>query len=249
MIVRSVDEGWGVVFHTSHGLLAQRIASHLESPRALPFWFETQIAIGAHDDLHRVYIAGKREHLTTAGAPRDFTLIPLREESRVEEMRDRIDEAYRKHTWIGLLQSKHADSLYRGEDVGSEMVAMLDAEAKRRLVAIKSLSVEEAALQQSYDWMRFCDRLSLILCGNDIPAMTRQLEISTDSSGKRSTIWQNEDEVVTIVPWPFVPEDFTLSIEYRSLKQLWFVDDADLGRQLREAIVDTRKFRMSLPGD
>ena len=32
--------------------------------RELPYWFETQVAIGVHDDLHLVYEKGKREHLT-----------------------------------------------------------------------------------------------------------------------------------------------------------------------------------------
>ncbi len=83
------------------------------------------------------------------------------DENRYAEMRDRIEEAYRKHTWIGILQSKHADVLYRSQNVSSEMVALLDVEAERRSAALKRLNVSESVLTEPYDWMQFCDRLSL----------------------------------------------------------------------------------------
>jgi len=244
MIVRSVDAGWTVVFHSSHGLLAQRLASHLDVEREFPFWFETQVAIGLHDDVHRVYAAGKCERLTMAGAPRDFTLVPMTAETRVSEMQTRIDDAYRKHSWLGVMQSKHAECLYCGEDTSSDMQQMLDTESERRETILKRLGIAAATVQRTYDWMHFCDRLSLILCGNDVPAMNRSLEITTDSEGSRSEIWQDEHERTRISPWPFLTETIELSIEQRTLKQLSLVDDAELGESLRAYQVELRIFNI-----
>lgn len=240
MIVRSVDQGWTVVFHTTHGLLAQRIASYLKDARALPYWFETQIEIGLHDDLHRVFEKGKREHLTQAGAPRDFTLVPLTDDMRAAETQDRIDEGFRKHSWLGVMQSKHADCLYRGEDTTPEMQQMLDAEAERREAVLTRLQIEPTVVQETYDWMHFCDRLSLILAGNDVPAMHRRLEIITNEAGTRFEIWQDDTDCIRVSPWPFVDETVELSLEYRTVKQLSYADDAALGEALKARPVELR---------
>jgi len=245
MIVRSVDQGWTVVFHSSHGLLAQRIASHLGVARELPYWFETQVAIGVHDDLHQVYEKEKREFLTQAGAPRDFTLVPMKDEDRVVKMQDRIEEGFRKHSWLGVMQSIHAECLYRGEDTADEMQSMLDMEKKRRERILTQLHVDATIVQENYGWMHFCDRLSLILCGDDVPAMNRRLEIITNEEGTRFEIWQDERDRIRVSPWPFVEDKVDLSIEYRTVKQLSFVDDAELGEALKECPVELRKFVIS----
>lgn len=242
MIVRSVDQGWTVIFHTTHGLLAQRIASCLKEARELPFWFETQIAIGVHDDLHRVYEKGKREYLTQAGAPRDFMLEPMKSDKRIAETQNRIDEAFRKHSWFGVMQSKHADCLYRGEDTTAAMQQMLDAEDQRREATLKRLRIDAVRVQETYDWMHFCDRLSLILCGDDIPVMHRRLEIITNDGGTRFEIWEDDTECVRVAPWPFVDKTVELSVEYRTLKNLSYVDDAELGQALKVCPVELRTF-------
>ena len=245
MIVRNVDQGWIVVFHTSHGLLAQRIASHLDGARELPYWFETQVAIGVHDDLHQVYEKGGREHLTQAGAPRDFTLVPMQDVDRVVTMQDRIDEGFYKHSWLGVLQSLHAECLYRGEDTANEMQSMLDMEKKRRELILAQLKVNASLVQKTYDWMHFCDRLSLILCGDDVPAMNRRIEIITNDDGTRFEIWQDQRDRIRVSPWPFVGVEIELSIEFRTVKQISFADDAELGDALKACQVELRKFFIS----
>ncbi len=240
MIVRSVNQGWTVIFHTTHGLLAQRIASALHEARDLPFWFETQVAIGLHDDVHQEYEKGEQEHLTLAGAPRDFTLVPIDDEERVAQTQQRIDEAFRKHSWLGVLQSKHAECLYRGEDTARDMQQMLDAEAKRRDITLRRLQIDPAVVQTTYDWMHLCDRLSLILCGNDVPAMNRRLEIITDTAGRRFEIWRDETERLRIAPWPFSRDMVELSVEYRMVTQLSFADDAALEIALKACLVELR---------
>lgn len=245
MIIRNVDQGWTVVFHSSHGLLAQRIASYLDEARELPYWFETQVAIGVHDDLHQVYGKGKRDLLTQAGAPRDFTLVPMQDEDRVVEMQDRIDAGFRKHSWLGVLQSLHAECLYRDEDTANKMQPMLDLEKKRRETTLEQLHIDKTGVQKTYDWMHFCDRLSLILCGEDVPAMNRRLEIITNNEGTRFEIWQDERDCIRVSPWPFVENIVEFAVEYRTVKQLSFVDDVELGDALKACPVELRKFVIS----
>lgn len=244
MIVRSIDEGWRIIFHAAHGLLAEEIASYLEFAEQLPFWKLTKIAIGMHDDGKQPFLPGQRSYLTRAGAPKDFTLMSMKSDDRVEDAKRQIWEAKKKHRWIGCLVSFHTDFLYRGEDVSGEMRRLLDEEIKWRDRTITELEVSPELLQRSYDWMRWCDRCSLILCGDDVPAMGRQVEIITDSTGKRFDMSSDADSYLRIKPWPFAVPTFRLTVETRTVEQLTFSDDADLATKLREADVSIIEFKL-----
>ena len=245
MIVRSASEGWDVVFHAAHGLLAQSIALHLSINPKLPYWPLTRVAIGIHDDNKQPFLPDERTYLTDAGAPRDFTHMPLAAKERVLEAQRQIWEATKKHRWIGLLVSVHTDSLYRAESVSNEMERLLDAELHRRTEVLSSLKVGLGELQQSYDWMEWCDRLSLILAGNDVPAMERRIEIITNTRGERFDMHQSKEGLLHVEPWPFRKQEFSLTIEYRSLTQLTYADDAELALALQNATVKIRRFKLS----
>ena len=96
MIVRSVTEGWRIIYHSAHALLAQALAAELDQPRDLPHWKETRVAIAMHDDFKLPFDPGTRHYLTDAGAPLDFTLVSPDSETRVREAKRRIDEAVKK---------------------------------------------------------------------------------------------------------------------------------------------------------
>ena len=168
----------------------------------------------------------------------------MESEDRVKEAREQIWGATKKHRWIGCLVSFHTDFLYRDEDVAGEMLDLLDEQIAWREQTLKELSVPKAALQRSYDWMRWCDRCSLILCGDDVPAMGRHVEIITDSTGRRFDMRCGDDECIQIMPWPFSEQAFELELETRMLNQLSFADDADLAENLMESDVVKRRFQL-----
>lgn len=243
MIVRLIDRGYQISFHSAHALLAQELANHLRSSE-LPRWFQTCAAITMHDDQKVAFQAGGTHYLTAAGATRDFTLMALRDDTRLLEARRQIDEARRKHRWIGLLVSLHVDFLYRDGSKTSEMQAFLDGEQERRRSALSNMNVDEQLLRDNYQIMLWCDRCSLILCGNDIPAMQRRLEITNFPQLGRTEIWQDEDNSIHIVPWPFEHDAVDVSIEQRILKALVFQDDAQLWQSLMDCTPSDRIFHL-----
>lgn len=240
MIVRSTAEGWRIVFQSAHGLLAQSIATELNVADQLPFWQLTQTAIGIHDDGKQPCLRGGRTYLTDAGAPRDFVLVPMESDDRRKDAESHIWEARKKHRWTGLLVSFHTDCLYREESVSTEMAQFLDEEAMRRAIVLEDLNTTTDALQKAYDWMHWCDRLSLILAGGDVPAMQRRVEITTNSLGERYDLHQTKAGTLHVEPWPFRKPRFTVAIEVRTLTQLAFRDDEELNKALCSAKVDER---------
>lgn len=245
MIVTNVESGWEIVFQPSHGLLAGLLADHFAPWRQGPFWFETKAAITAHDDQKMRFKKGSRNYLTESGAPKDFSWVSKTAKKRFKEVSRRLKTAYRKHRWVGLLESLHAEQLYGSQSVSDSLADLLQAERKHRKQTLKGLSLKQSDLRRAYDTLRWCDRCSLILCQSALPTMQRRLEIITCSDDVRFDVHQRDDETVGVEPWPFGRDEFTASVEVRKLEQLTFEDDAELGKAIADCDPEIREWRFT----
>jgi Protein of unknown function (DUF3891) len=100
-------------------------------------------------------------------------------------------------------------------------------------------------LEDTYELLGWCDRASLILCQNALPAMHRHLEISPCRDGTRSEIWLGDSKVVHVEPWPFVEDRFTVSCEVRLVPQLHFSNDRELEKRLLAAATENRQWQFA----
>ena len=115
MIVNHVAQGWEILYHRGHALLAAQIASHWHCDKQPQRIAETITAIAQHDDLEREW---QGDHLTEAGAPLDFTL-GTPNLGFVEPWRTLITDALGRGRWVVLLTTMHISFLNgnkRGED-------------------------------------------------------------------------------------------------------------------------------------
>jgi hypothetical protein len=240
MIVTHTAEGWDVIFQSAHALLAYNFALELQGLRDRPFWSETLAAIVEHDDHKEAF--GKNVYLTDLGAPRDFTLFNLTARERFVEVKRRIESGHRKHRWIGLLCSRHTAELYTKERTSRRMRSLLEAEEKRGKRVLEDLHASATDLEAAYQILLFCDRLSLILCQGQIPAMNRRVEVISEPSGGRYDLWETDDESLAIAPWPFERQAFEVAVEVRTLQQLEFASDRELQRHLRVTEVVQRRW-------
>lgn len=243
MIVTHVENGWEIVFQPAHGLLAGALARNFAEDRRCRFWFETVAAIICHDDSKVAFDRGQTNYLTDVGAPKNFAQVEMTAKQRFIEVRDRLENAYRKHRWIGLLESQHADFLYRDSETSDLLLNLLQSERQRRADTLDELQHSEQDLHAAYDIMRWCDRCSLILCQNGLPEMGRRLEIITFEDGTRFDVFYDQDQDrVRVDPWPFESDELTLSVEVHHLKQLAFQDDADLEHCLKQGETTIREW-------
>jgi hypothetical protein len=83
--------------------------------------------------------------------------------------------------------------------------------------------------------MQMFDRLSLILCKRELPVGERALEIAKGPDGQRYDVVQLNDDKVTVKPWPFEEEPFTVNVEACYLTQVTFENDAELTQALQTA--------------
>ncbi|AFZ01760.1 hypothetical protein Cal6303_2796 [Calothrix sp. PCC 6303] len=74
MIVNLTKDGWDVIYHRAHALLAAQLGGHWRRADFPVRFYKTIAAISHHDDLEKEW---KGNNLTESGAPLDFTLRHL----------------------------------------------------------------------------------------------------------------------------------------------------------------------------
>ncbi len=230
MIVNSTEKGWDIIFQRAHALLAGQLAMQWKNTQRPDRWTETLAAIVDHDDGQRDWRKG--EHLTAAGAPMDFTLREL----DLEQAKKVVDNARYRSRWIALLTSMHTSALYEKLRGDSQAVnEFLDEQQTYQSKLRRALSVKKEEAQRAYRLMFLCDACSLVLCKDEVPAGGRRLELGKDPIGQRCFIFEKEENVISVEPWPFEMNQFQVTAEAFHLNQLSFNSDQALYEALDHA--------------
>ncbi|MCY7336445.1 MAG: DUF3891 family protein [Chamaesiphon sp.] len=235
MIVNLTDDGWEIIYHRAHALLAAQIAGYWDTPDDTSRLVDTIAAIAHHDDLEREW---QGDHLTKAGAPLDFTLGG--EDFSVAPLYEHIENALYRGRWVALLVSMHMSFLSEGKrGEMPELDEFLDKQIELRQTWRESLGISEADAETAYAKMQCCDRLSLILCQQQIPDGERWLEIAKGPTGEQHDIIQRGDKTLTVKPWPFKDEKFTVRVDASYLTQMKFQSDKELVESLKHAPISS----------
>jgi Protein of unknown function (DUF3891) len=234
MIVNQHEKGWEIIYHRAHALLAAQIAGHWHPKLRPKRWLETIAAISHHDDLEKEW---EGNHLTAVGAPRDFT---LEKETDLDRMYKLTENARYRGRWVAMLISMHLSFLTEGKRGESkEIDAFLDQQLQNQEKWRKELKITKDDAAKAYAFFQWCDRLSLILCNNEIPMGDRALEIAKDGDGQRYDILQRSDGNLTVIPWAFAEDKFSVHVEACHLEQLQFENNDELTTALQTAPIKT----------
>lgn len=240
MITNLLQDGWQVIYHRSHALLAAQIAGQWRRSDAPERLFETIAAISHHDDLEKEW---EGHELTKAGAPLDFTLGGSDES--VEPLEKHIAQSLYRGRWVAYLTSKHICFLNQGKpDISAEWKDFLTQQEKLQKEWLKGLGISKADGEKAYEFMQWCDRFSLILAQKQVPEDGRALEISA-IDGQRYDLRQLEDGNLTVEPWCFESKEFTVNVEACHLKDLQFADSAALVTALHEAPIEVLEWTLT----
>ena len=243
MIVNPTPTGWQIIYQQAHALLAAQLA--WAWPPFLPpsLWVGLLAATTQHDDEQAPWHGRGGHHgLTPAGAPANFT----QQAFSSEQATGVLHAARFQGRWRSLLTSLHLSTLYeplRGSQ--PEITAFLDELRASQRRWTKELHLTKAQAQQAYHLLHWCDRLSLILCRQELPEMGRAVEIYPDplATGAGAPHWVRQPggpgTAVVVAPWPFAVNELKVSVEAQQLQQLQFRDDAELATALHQAPIET----------
>jgi hypothetical protein len=244
MIVNPTPTGWQVIYQQAHALLAMQLAWAWKPFLAPDRWVGLLAAVAQHDDEQAPWHGRGGHHgLTPAGAPANFTQVPF----SIEQASGVLHAARFQGRWRSLLTSLHLSTLYeplRGSKPA--VTAFLDELHADQARWLKELHLTKTQARQAYDLLHWCDRLSLILCRQELPEMGREVEIYPDPLGSgphRATHFVRQPDgpgtPAVVRPWPLATTSLVVSVEARQLHQLQFVDDAELAAALRTAPIET----------
>lgn len=239
MIVKSKDFGWEVIHQQAHGLLALQIALCWRPENRPMNWVETLLALAEHDDGQDTWEG--HHHLTQVGAPLDFNIQLY----SVAQARRMVEIGLEKSRWNALMVSMHASFLYEPmRHENKEMAAFLDQQRKNQRDWLRTLRVTRQQAQYAYDFVQWCDALSLILCQDLIPPSGRRLEISVGPDKVPYFLFEESDRSVCIEPWPFEIDSFTIGVEAFELKQLTFSNDQALYEAIQQANIIRKEWTL-----
>jgi hypothetical protein len=229
MIVNLQANGWEIIYHRAHALLAAQIAGYWPIDNTSFRRYETMAAIAHHDDLEKEW---EEDQLTEAGAPLDFT---LERETSVKQLYAHIDEALYRGRWVAMLTSMHLCFLNQGKQDDDQIADFLVNQHQRQAEWRDQLGISKDEAASAYNFMRWCDRLSLILCQRQVPMAGRSLEITIGPDDQDYFIRQLDSGDLGITPWPFGPDSFTVSVDACYLSQLEFESNQALITALKSA--------------
>jgi len=234
MIVNTSENGWEIVYHRAHALMAAQIGGQWIAATRPDRWVEILAAITGHDDLAKEW---EGHQLNEAGAPRDFRQESSESES-FDPLNELIDSALYRGRWVAMLTSMHLCFLQApGAVTKPTSKAFIDEQLKRQWQWRRELKILKKDADSAYAFMQWCDRFSLILAMRQIPMRERALEISKGPDGVRYDLLQHPDGTLTVTPWPFQDAAFVVRCEATYLTQLSFKNDAELVKALKGAEV------------
>ncbi|QLE58011.1 DUF3891 family protein [Nostoc sp. TCL26-01] len=242
MIVNATPNGWEIIYHRSHALLAAQLAGQWRRKDYPARIYETIAAISHHDDLEKEW---EEDNLTEGGAPMDFTMAPqtMIPDTSFQKLADLAKNARYRGRWVALLISMHISRLNESRRGQSpDFDAFLDEQLQNQQRFREELGIDKDEVDAAYAFMQWCVseayrryRLSLILCQRELPADERFLEISKGPDDQRYDIMERGDQLLSVQPWPFENDQFTVNVEACDLHQLKFQSNAELTQALQAA--------------
>ncbi len=233
MIVNLAKDGWDVIYQRAHALLAAQLGGQWKRTNAPVRLYETIVAISHHDDLEKEW---KGKHLIKAGAPMDFTLSEEAQEETLVRFQKHLEESRYRGRWVTFLTSMHTCYLCQDKNgISEDWQNFLAAQRKNQEIWRKELNITKDQAERAYQFMQWCDRFSLILAQKQVPEDGRILEITHGIDGQRYDLRCLENGNLTVEPWPFEDDRFTVNVESSHLSELKFESDEALTSALKQA--------------
>ena len=222
MIVISHQKGWKIINQRSHGLLAAMLAYQYAIDLPNDIIVPTIIAIAEHDD--GLNETAQEKNLTVAGAPRDFRVSDETKKSDLTQQLNVMEISSSKSQLNALLTSLHMKFLYSGEQrkEDKDLDDFLTNQEKFRASILKNLKIDKKYADRLYRLVEWCDAFSLLICMDKIQPEGRKMEVSKSPDGAMNQTFYSPNNEISVEPWCFKNDTFTVFYEYKILEQLKF---------------------------
>jgi hypothetical protein len=241
MIVNAINEGWEVIYHRAHALLAAQLGGFWKKSEYPIRYNETLGALTHHDDLEKEW--EEENELTDKGAPIDFTLKEIDSKASLDDWKKHIHESLYRGRWVTYLTSMHFVNINAVQCKKDFLLNTFAEEQKSyQQQLLEMMNIEESDGRRAYHFFNWCDSLSLILCKNQIPDDGRMLQVSHVSDNNIHFVKKSSDEFVTVIPWPFEDDIFKVCIDSIHLSKVLFNSNDMLRNELKKAPINQKEW-------
>jgi hypothetical protein len=216
MIVNYTEKGWQIITQRAHGLLSGQFCFYLKPEFRPKYWMETIVATIEHDDAFNE-LESDEILLNENGGPVNFKMRDF-EKDKCDKL---MNLALTKSRYIALLTSRHIRFLYEKSEeaaVKSYCTELKKQDQKR----MKELDISAKEIEDAYLLLQWCDALSLLICQKMIQPENRKIEISIGPGAVPYHLLSPAEDVLSVDPWPFEPDQFDISFDTRILPELVF---------------------------
>ena len=245
MIVAPHQKGWKIINQRSHGLLAAMIAYQYDIDLPNDIIVPTLIAIAEHDDGAAETLQEK--NLTELGAPRNFTVGDDSKKTEVRQKLNVMEIATAKSQLNALLTSLHIDFIFSegDENPDKKLTSFLKDQDKNRTEILKHLNIDKKYADRLYRFVEWCDAFSLLICMDKIQPEGRKMEISESPDGDMNQTFYKAENVITVEPWVFKNNHFTVFYEYKIIEKLKFKSIEEFNEECQKTSVQRAEFTFS----
>ena len=245
MIVASHAKGWKIINQRSHGLLAAMLAYQYDITLPNDIMVPTLIAIAEHDDGVAETLENK--NLTKAGAPRHFLVDDESKKTDIKQYLNVMEIATSKSQLNALLTSLHLDFIFgnASNDQDQKLINFLKEQEKNRKDIFKHINIDKKYATHLYRFFEWCDAFSLLICMDRIQPEGRKMEVSESPDGDMSQTFYIAENKITVEPWVFKNDTFTVFYEYRIVEQLQFKSVEEFNEVCKKAKVHREEFVFS----
>ncbi|WP_339750833.1 DUF3891 family protein [Algoriphagus aquimarinus] len=181
--------------------------------------------MGEHDNGQPRWNAS--DNLNSLGAPLDYR---DRKEVDLEQAQSVVRSAQYKSSFIAIMVSMHCHKLY-SDSQDAKVQSFLSEQATMREGYMKLNSLSSKVISQCYQFLRFCDDLSLALC-QDESCNKKVVSIDPILGEEEVKLSRNDDGSYSLDPWIFYEDKLIFPIEYFQTSKKIYKDDEDLKKDI-----------------
>ena len=228
-----------VITQTHHAHIAGFIGNHLKSEYKSLFFSEVIAAIFYHETQETDF--NYTRQLNDLGQPVSFDKPEITLEEQAEKTNKILDKLKTRSLLGAALVSTHLKFL-SPQVFTTGLVSKSNSNLDRK--AMRLYKIKKADYDYLYGIVRFCDRLSLMICQNELPDAQRSFEINNALGNKIHQLKDKNGRLI-IDPWPFVGTELTIQYEYHKLKQRSFKNSETFYKAVDESRIGLEKITFS----
>lgn len=186
----------------------------------------------------------ERKNTTDAGAPRHFLVYDGAVKTELKKYQNVMELANSKSQINVLLTSMHLDFIFSDHVYGADkkMDSFLKDQEKNLKKLLKNLNFDHQFANRLYRFVQWCDAFSLLICMDKIQREGRKMKISESPDGAINQVFYKENNMITVTPWPFKQDRFTVFYEYKIVEHLKFTSVEEFDQIFNTMIPKRQEF-------